>query len=128
MSVSFTPVENLDLFCRSCDKISPAQLDRGIAGSGKTVDRNSVFEYCCTKCFKTACYSGNDLMEKVEPAPKRVKARPYSPKDHFFIGETIFHEKFDEKGIVVGKDNSSTSKIIVQFKKAGLVKLVQDLG
>ncbi len=125
MSTSFNPLENIDLYCRSCEKVTPAQLDRGIAGSGKTIDRNSVFEYCCTKCFKTNCYSGTDLLENTDGP--QAETRSYSPREHFFIGEMIFHKKFAETGLVVGKDNSSTGKILVQFQQAGLVKLVQGL-
>ncbi|HEX3019042.1 MAG TPA: hypothetical protein VHP36_02015 [Chitinispirillaceae bacterium] len=124
MSDTFSPIEELDLFCRFCNKVIPAQLDRSIAENGRVLDRSSTFEYYCTKCFKTACFSGTDLLENnaVNDTP-----RIYKPTDHFFLGETIFHQKFNETGIVVGKDNGAPGKIIVQFKTAGLKKLIQDI-
>ncbi|MDR0306589.1 MAG: hypothetical protein LBI42_07105 [Chitinispirillales bacterium] len=124
----FNPIENLDLYCRTCEKVMPAVLDRAVAGSGKILNRSSVFEYCCTKCVKSICLSGTDLLEKQErSSEEKSKPRTYSPKDIFFIGEEIFHEKFSEKGLVVGKENSAIGKILVSFPKNGLMKLVQGL-
>ncbi|NLP01373.1 MAG: hypothetical protein GX089_02680 [Fibrobacter sp.] len=125
MASIFTPIEELELFCRFCEKITPAQLDRSIAENGRTLDRNSTFEYYCTKCNKTMCYSGKDLAEQKKPEDETA-IPTYSPTGHFLIGETIQHKKF-KKGIVVGKDHGAPSKIIVNFEKSGLKKLVQDV-
>jgi hypothetical protein len=175
MSSTFSPLQELELFCRFCSKITPNTLDRSIAANGRNLDRNSTFEYYCTKCFKTACFSGNDLAEQIssEIVPEPVSddaiideameqtaeksseevteiiaektgvhsavhaivqevipaaPRIYAPKDHFYIGETIEHKSFKEKGVVVGKDLCSTpKKILVLFEKSGLKKLVEDL-
>lgn len=128
MSVAFNPVENITFYCRFCDKVSAGQLDRSIAGNGRTIDKNSTFEYYCVKCFKTACFSGNDLLEqeKTKSASKE-QPREYVPQNHFCIGEWIFHKKFKDAGLVVGKDPGIPSRILVQFNKAGLKKLVQDM-
>lgn len=129
MSVVFTPVETLELYCRFCEKVTPCQLDRSIAGNGRTIDRNSTFEYYCTKCFKTACFSGNDLPELPKEKQKSDKETPreYTPAEHYYIGEHIAHKKFKETGLVVSKDPGTPSRILVQFAKAGLKKLVQDM-
>jgi hypothetical protein len=128
MSVTFTPVETLEIFCRFCGKVTTCQLDRSIAGNGRTIDKNSTFEYYCSKCFKTSCYSGNDLLEQPKSPPSgKTQPREYTPYDHYFIGERIFHKKFKEAGLVVSKDNGTPSRILVLFGKAGLKKLVQDM-
>jgi hypothetical protein len=128
MSLRFNPTEELELFCRFCEKILPAQLDRSIAENGKIVDKNSVFEYYCTKCFKTICISGEDLIDETErKASSSEDTRPYSPRDHYFIGEKLFHNAFKESGVVVGKENSVPVKILVYFERNGLKKLVMDL-
>jgi hypothetical protein len=129
MSVVFTPVETLELYCRFCEKVTPCQLDRSIAGNGRTIDRNSTFEYYCTKCYKTACFSGNDILELQKPKSKSDKEplREYKPSEHYFIGESIVHKKFKETGLVVSKDPGTPSRIHVHFPKAGLKKLVQDM-
>ena len=125
MSVSFIPAEILEVFCRFCGKITTNQLERSIAGNGRTIDKNATFEYYCTKCFKTACFSGNDLLEQ---AKVNGKERPgLFTHDHFLIGERLFHKKFKEAGLVVNKDSGTTSSVLVSFEKAGLKKLVQDI-
>ncbi|MDG5816444.1 hypothetical protein QA601_15210 [Chitinispirillales bacterium ANBcel5] len=126
MTSPFTPIENPSLFCRFCSKIVPAQLDRGIAENGKTIDKKSTFEYSCSKCFKTSCYCGKDLLE-INGEDETDETRTYSPREHYFIGEEIFHKTFDENGLVVGKENGSNGKILVHFEKAGLKKLIQDI-
>ncbi|KMQ50710.1 hypothetical protein CHISP_2393 [Chitinispirillum alkaliphilum] len=125
MATAFLPIENPSIYCRFCNKIVPMQLDRSIAENGKTVDRKSTFEYCCSKCLKTVCFSGNDLQEKCEDTPQ--ECRTYAPKESFYIGEQIFHQKFNETGLIVGKESGSPEKILVQFEKAGLVKLIQNI-
>jgi len=125
----FFPEESLNVYCRFCKKLLPAQLDRSIAGNGKTVDRASTFEYYCTKCYKTFCYSGEDLLPRQEEEKNEEAAvRDYLPTEHYFIGETIFHKKFKEDGVVVDKDEGSPSRILVSFEKNGLKKLVEDIG
>ena len=127
MSVMFIPVETLELFCRFCEKVTTGQLDRSIAGNGRTIDRNSTFEYYCTKCFKTACFSGNDLLEQLKTAATNKQPREYAPQEHYYIGERIYHKKFKEAGLIVNKDSGTPSRLLVLFNKAGLKKLVQDM-
>jgi hypothetical protein len=126
MSAPFIPAETLEVFCRSCGKITTNQLERSIAGNGRTIDKNATFEYYCTKCFKTACFSGNDLLEQAK-SNGPDETRDYSPHDHFLIGERLFHKKFKEAGLVVSKDSGTPSSVLVSFEKAGLKKLVQDI-
>jgi hypothetical protein len=125
-SPTFAPVDELNAYCRFCQKILPAQLDRSIAGNGRIVDKESTFEYFCTKCRKTFCYSGKDLLT-AEPAEKGAEPRDYIPKNHYVIGEKIAHKKFKDTGLVVGKDRGVPARILVQFEKSGFKKLVEDI-
>ena len=127
MSSPFLPIENLEIHCRFCEKITPAQLDRSIAENGRTVDRNSTFEYLCSKCFKTFCFSGKDLLEQVKPGSSEASAHEYSPRDHFLIGEKIHHKKWKDTGVVVGKEKGSPGSILVNFEKSGFRKLIENL-
>lgn len=126
MSSSFLPVEDLHIYCRFCDKVTSVQLDRSIAEAGRTVDRNSTFEYLCVKCYKTVCFSGNDLLEAKKTDTEK-DTRSYSPKEHYYIGETIYHKKWQDTGVVVGIDHGTPNRIHVQFEKNGLKKLIEDL-
>jgi hypothetical protein len=128
MSTAFTPIESLELYCRFCGKVTPCQLDRSIAENGRTIDRTATFEYYCTKCFKTACFSGNDLLEQTKAKPdKKPQPREYSPMDHYCIGEKIFHKKFKSLGLVVCKEPGVPSSIVVLFEKGGMKKLIENI-
>jgi len=127
MSSQFSPIDEVQILCRFCGKITEAHLDRCIAGNGKVVDRNSVFEYYCTRCMKTFCFSGTDILEQRKGPLELDELRHYAPSEHFFIGEVIHHKQFKESGTVVGNDHGSPSKIVVNFPKNGLRKLVQDM-
>ncbi|MBD3347453.1 MAG: hypothetical protein GF401_20545 [Chitinivibrionales bacterium] len=130
MATNYTPREQIDMLCRFCKRVYPAQLERSIAGNGRTIDKESTFEYCCSKCQKTFCYYGKDLIEDKQNGEEveQAESRSYSPKEHYFIGETIYHDKFDESGRIVGKDIGATNRIVVQFEKSGLKRLVEDLS
>jgi hypothetical protein len=126
-TASFAPVDELTAYCRFCQKILPAHLDRSIAGNGRLLDKESTFEYFCTKCRKTFCYTGKDLLPSEEASKTNLEPRDYIPKNHYVIGEKIQHKKFKDTGLVVGKDRGVPARILVQFEKSGLKKLVEDI-
>ncbi len=126
-AVPFTPIVDLNAYCRFCQKILPAHLDRSIAGNGRLLDKESTFEYFCTKCRKTFCYAGKDLLSTEDAAGAEGEPKDYLPKNHYLVGEKISHKKFKEIGLVVGKDRGVPARILVQFEKSGLKKLVEDI-
>lgn len=123
---TFTPSASIDVYCRFCKKVLPAQLDRSIAASGKTVDRGSTFEYFCTKCQRSFCFAGTDLIPGKAEGEDGDEPRDYSPDLHFLVGEVIYHKKFEETGAVVSKEIGSPSCIMVNFEKSGMKKLVEN--
>ena len=127
MPNSFTAQDQLNLFCRHCRKVLPAQLERSIAGSGRTVDKESTFEYFCTKCHRTICFLGKDLQGLEDKEQTAESPREYLAKEHFLVGEVIRHPSFKDSGTIVGKDIGSINRILVQFEKKGLKKLVEDI-
>ena len=126
-AIPFAPVEELNIFCRFCQKTYPAQLDRSIAGAGRVVDKEGTFEYLCTKCRKTFCFSGKDLAPAPDAEKEAAEPRQYVPSEHYYIGEKIVHKQFKDIGFVVGKDRGAPARILVQFEKSGLKKLVEDI-
>jgi len=126
-AIPFSAIEELNAFCRFCQKTYPAELDRSIAGNGRVVDRESTFEYCCSKCHKTFCFSGKDLAALEDAEKEALAPREYVPSQHYLIGEKITHKQFKDTGFVVGIDRGSPARILVQFEKSGLKKLVEDI-
>jgi len=125
MATTFSPPEELVMLCASCQKVLPAQLDRSIAGNGRTINKDATFEYACSKCGKTTCLSGNDLIQESGESEEEKEPREYSPDGHFLLGESIFHTKFGDTGLVVSKYSGTPGRILVQFEKGGLMKLVE---
>jgi len=127
MAENFRPIQTIDVNCRFCKRIQPAQLDRSIAANGKTVSRESSFEYLCTKCKRSFCFTGTDLAEYVETQQDQAsEARDYNPRMHCLLGDIVYHKKFKESGAVVNKESGSPSCILVNFEKTGIKKLVED--
>jgi hypothetical protein len=129
MAETFTPVQTVEALCRFCGKVAPAQLDRSIAANGKTVSREASFEYYCTKCQHSFCYRGTDLAARPSDEGDENedgKPREYDPSKHYVIGEDIYHPEFEEEGRVVSKEAGTPPRIVVNFSKSGLRKLVED--
>jgi hypothetical protein len=126
MAETFHPAQTIEVYCRFCKRIQPAQLDRSIAANGKTVSRESSFEYFCTKCRRSFCFTGTDLAEHAEEQTVSHEPRDYSPQLHYLIGDVVYHKKFKESGAVVSKESGSPACIVVNFEKSGMRKLVED--
>ncbi len=59
----------------------------------------------------------------------RDEAKKYSPKDEYQIGDVIFHQVWDDVGIVRSKEVMSNggNAIIVQFERGAEKKLIENL-
>ncbi len=59
----------------------------------------------------------------------RDEAKKYSPKDEYNIGDVIFHQVWDDVGIVRSKEVMSNggNAIIVQFERGAEKKLIENL-
>lgn len=132
MAETFTPAEALQLYCRFCKKTLPAQLERSIAGSGRVVDKESTFEYICSRCHRPHCFYGKDLIEKPKDDPEKKekseqKPREYKISEHFLVGEKITHPSFETVGTIVGKDPGNPNRLLVKFEKT-ITTLVEDIN
>ncbi len=54
----------------------------------------------------------------------------YNPKDEYKIGDILFHETWDDLGLVKGKEITSSGghAIVVEFEKNKVKRLVELLG
>ena len=122
MSNEFVPPRHLKLYCRFCKKTVDTVLQRGVSLTGTAVNRDSTFEYICTRCNRPHCYHGSDIISIQEALESDT--RSYSISDRFLIGEEIIHPRFVSAGLVIGKETGSQSKLIVKFGKE-IVRLVE---
>jgi hypothetical protein len=129
MVTSFSPAGTLELFCRFCKKTHPAQLERCIAETGKLLDRDSTFEYTCSRCHRPHCYFGKDIIDEEYHTLLAVEGAPrvYKTSEHFLIGEKIIHPSFKSLGKIVGKDPGKPPRLVVKFEKT-ITLLVEDIN
>lgn len=132
MSDKFLPATELEIYCRFCRKVFSARLERSIAHTGKFLGANSTFEYVCTKCSRSHCFYGSDLIntmlieDEIDHDDYVNSVHSYRITDHFKIGERITHPRFEEVGIIVGKEPGVPNKILVKFNKK-ITTFVEDV-
>lgn len=122
MAESFKPASELNLYCRFCKSTLPAQLERGIAGSGRIVNKESTFEYVCPKCQKSHYFFGKDLItesggEEEKSSETEEKPRAYKTTECYLIGEKIQHPSYKSVGTIVGKNPGVPNRLLVKFEK-----------
>jgi len=133
MTEIFKPAADITLYCRFCHKTVHANLHRSIAGSGKILDKDATFEYICSKCHRSHCFYGKDLIEGKEnstieqPEVNEFEPRTYRISGHYLIGEEIIHPSYTRIGKVVGKEPGIPNRILVKFGK-NIIPLVEDLN
>ena len=127
----FSPALELDLYCSHCKKVLPAVLDRSVAESGRILNETSSYEFVCSKCSRTTCFYGKDIvakpLEEVSSVPTAATIKPYTISQFFRIGEYISHPSHKTEGLVVGKIKGKPTQIMVKFEKK-VVNLVEGIG
>jgi hypothetical protein len=70
----------------------------------------------------------NSSRDAILRTPEGKEYRIYSPEESYEIGETIFHEEWQEYGKVKAKEITSSghSAIVVDFEKSGEKKLLEN--
>lgn len=120
--------KNIDAFCNNCNAVTKMEL------AGETVEGPDVSKRWakCKKCKQKLVIDLNDLKKEVKITINDVKTEEsitYSPMKSFRIGETIYHEKFADFGIVLSKETMSNGKgmILVDFQNGGKKKLLETI-
>lgn len=131
MAETFSPAEVLQIYCRFCKKTLPAQLERSIAGSGRVLDKNSTYEYICSRCHRPHCFFGKDIIQnqntdEEEESPE-LEPREYKVSEHFHVGEKITHPSYETVGTIVGKFPGNPNRLLVKFEKT-IASLVEDVN
>ncbi len=121
-------VKNIESFCASCNTVQKMEITGEVAGEGNEEKRWAK----CKKCKQTMII---DL--DVDVKGKKVSLEgienedctTYSPVKTFELGETIYHQNWNDFGKVVTKETLSNGQnsIIVEFQKSGSKKLLESL-
>ena len=121
-------VKNIESFCVSCNTVQKMEITGEATGEGNEEKRWAK----CKKCKQTMII---DL--DVDVKGKKVSLEgienedctTYSPVKTFELGETIYHQNWNDFGKVVTKETLSNGQnsIIVEFQKSGSKKLIESL-
>jgi hypothetical protein len=119
-------IKNVEAFCSFCGAVRKMELTGEVSG-----DEEKRWAKC-KKCKQTMVINMtvDVLDQKVSlDGIENEECTTYSPKKTFKVGETIFHENWNDFGKVICKEVLSTgqSSISVEFQKLGNKKLIESL-
>lgn len=124
-------VKNVEAYCNVCGIIRKMEITGEIAG-----DENQHKKWAkCKKCKQTMVIEVVEKAKK-EPAPSLENienedaVETYSPSKSFKVGQTIYHQNWDDYGKVISKIGISNgrSSITVEFQKSGQKKLIESIA
>jgi hypothetical protein len=118
--------KNIEAFCNFCGSVTKMEL----AGNTSEGEESTKQWAKCKKCKQKVVIDLDDLKKETKPSLQSLKtedSQTYSPMKSFAIGESIFHQKFNDFGVVISKELSSQGKrlIVVEFQNSGKKKLIE---
>jgi hypothetical protein len=128
MKVIMARIKNVEAFCPVCNAVRKMELAGEAAGAENENKRWAK----CKKCKQTMIIDLSESVKETKPSLEGIEhgeCTVYSPTKSFNIGESIYHENWDDFGRVISKDvlSSGQSSITVEFQKSGSKKLIEQL-
>lgn len=122
-------LKNIEAFCSSCNTIRKMEITGEVTGDENVNKRWAK----CKKCKQTMVIDLelNSSINKVSlEGIENSDCTTYSPTKTFELGDTIYHQGWDDFGKVVTKETLSNGRnsISVEFQKSGLKKLIESLN
>ena len=124
-------IKNVEAFCSVCNTVRKMEL----AGEVSNVDdaQGKKRWAKCKKCKQTMII---DLNEDVKDSKislegiENEECTTYAPTKSFNVGDSIYHQNWDDFGKVVSKEIMSNGQkaISVEFQKSGSKKLIESVN
>ncbi|MGE5436870.1 MAG: hypothetical protein ACM3O3_06545 [Syntrophothermus sp.] len=120
-------IKNAEAFCNVCGAVRKME----IAGDVSADQPNKKWAKC-KKCKQTMIIELSDEPKEKKPSLEGIENENYtvySPASTYSVGESIFHQSWDDYGRVVSKEilGNGKSSIVVEFKKSGKKKLIESI-
>jgi len=121
-------IKNIEAFCNFCGATTKMEL-----AAGESVSETENKRWAkCKKCKHTMLVTIEEKVKEQKITVDEIdkeKCSTYSPKKAFQVGDSIYHEAWDDYGNVIAKETMSNGKssITVEFQKAGIKKLIESL-
>jgi hypothetical protein len=119
-------IKNIEGFCSFCNATTKMELS-GDSNLGKDDTRKWAK---CKKCkqmvlveFEVKDKASKETIENEQ----NEKLKVYSPKASFLVGDAIYHQGWDDTGVVLSKEllSNGVSSILVKFSKSGQKQLIE---
>ncbi len=122
-------IKNIEAFCPNCNAVRKMELTGDVLSSNEETKKWAK----CKKCKQTMIIDIAEDVKDLKPSLEGIENEEctvYSPAKSFSIGESIYHENWDDFGKVVSKEvlSNGQSSISVEFQKSGLKKLIESLS
>jgi hypothetical protein len=122
-------VKNIEAFCSFCNTITKMELAKEVS----VTEENNKRWAKCKKCKQTMMIDLTVDVKENKPSLEGIENEDctvYSPKKSYSVGESIYHENWDDFGKVVSKELTSNGQksIAVEFQKNGYKKLIESLS
>jgi len=122
-------IKNVEVFCPVCNAVRKMELAGEVTGADSENKRWAK----CKKCKQTMIIDMSENVKDTKPSLEGIEngeCTVYSPRKSFSVGESIYHENWDDFGKVVSKDvlSSGQSSITVEFQKLGNKKLIESFN
>ncbi len=121
--------KNIEAFCNFCSSVTKMEL-AGFTSEGE----DSTKQWAkCKKCKQKLVVDLEDLKKEVKPSIQLLKTEgsaTYSPQNSYTVGESIFHQKFNDFGVVISKELTAQGRgsILVEFQNSGKKKLIETIS
>ena len=120
-------LKNIEAFCTSCNTVRKMEL------SGDVVSVENKRWAKCKKCKQTMIIDMDTDVKDNKVSLEGIEnesCTTYSPMKKYELGETIYHENWNDFGKVVTKETLSNGQnsITVEFQKSGSKKLIESLN
>lgn len=122
-------LKNIEAFCNSCNTIRKMEITGVISGEDSVSKKWAKCKSCKqVMLVDVSSYlkMGTLSLEGIENEDCTV----YSPSRTYHVGESIYHENWDDFGKVISKETLSNGQksISVEFQKSGFKKLIESLN
>ena len=122
-------LKNIEAFCSSCNTISKMEISGELSGE----ENNNKRWAKCKKCKQTMVIDLEESFGATKVSLEGIEnseCTTYTPTKTYELGETIYHQNWDDFGKVVTKETLSNGRnsISVEFQKSGLKKLIESLN
>lgn len=121
--------KNVEAYCNYCKAVTKME----IKGDSSTDSESTKRWAKCKKCKQTLNIDLMNIEKSVKPKASLYdgeKSVTYSPSLSYSVGDSIFHETWNDVGVVVSKEFTSNGRgsILVEFQNLGKKKLLETIN